>query len=71
MKMKMNPKKTDPTHAYDCRSCRFNWCCGPTCHCNFSGKLPEPPEAVKQEVDSSLVQIGLAPQFYGIGAQRR
>ena len=60
-----------PRWQYDCTRCKFSWCCGPACHCNYMHKLPDPPRKRQNEVDTALVQLGYAPQFHGKGAQRR
>lgn len=28
-----------PRYQFDCKRCKFNWCCGPKCACNLS-KIP-------------------------------
>lgn len=61
----------NPRYAYDCENCKFTWCCGPTCHCTYTNKLPEPPRDRQDYVDQQLVQCGLSPQFHGKDAQRR
>lgn len=61
----------NPSCQYDCKHCKFFWCCGPTCHCTYMNKLPDPPRERQDEVDAALVKIGYAPQFRGKGAQRR
>lgn len=63
-------KEHNPRWKYDCGNCKFNWCCGPTCHCGLH-RLPEPPRERQDEVDAALVKIWYAPQFHGPGAQRR
>lgn len=25
-----------PRWPYDCKNCKFSWCCGPLCHCNYT-----------------------------------
>lgn len=35
------PKKHNPKHKYDCKNCKFNWCCGFKCSCKL--QLPEAP----------------------------
>ena len=28
--------KHAPRWPYDCKNCKFNWCCGPTCSCHYT-----------------------------------
>ena len=64
-----------PRYQYDCKNCKFSWCCGPECSCNLfhyaRDRYPDPPRKRQDEVDARLVQLGYAPQFRGKGAQRR
>ena len=63
-----------PRYQYDCKNCKFSWCCGPDCSCNLRRSVhnyPDPPRKRQDEVDARLVQLGYAPQFRGKGAQRR
>lgn len=60
-----------PRYQYDCKNCKFSWCCGPTCSCSLKHRFSDPPRKRQDEVDAALVQIGYAPQFRGKGAQRR
>jgi len=54
-----------PKYEYDCKSCRFNWCCGPTCHCHLRNQLPVPPKERKLEVNATLLSKGFEPEFIG------
>lgn len=62
-----------PSYQYDCKNCKFSWCCGPECSCSLyrCGRYPDPPLARQRQVDARLIQLGYAPQFKGKGAQRR
>lgn len=57
------PEEHAPRWQYDCTRCKFNWCCGYTCHCNYYHSLPEPPDVIQELVDSELLEAGLEPQF--------
>lgn len=28
-------------HRYDCKDCKFNWCCGPLCACHILTPAPK------------------------------
>lgn len=69
-KLQSDGSHHDPRWMYDCKHCKFNWCCGPTSSCHIRG-FSDPPEYRKHEVDAALARAGYFPQYYGIGAQRR
>lgn len=35
-------EKVEPKHKYDCKKCKFNWCCGFDTSCHL--RLPDAPE---------------------------
>ncbi len=55
-----------PRYQYDCVFCKFNWCCGAVCACNYKTKaplLPEPPIEVKRWVNNVRLRHGYDPEF--------
>jgi len=58
----MDKVKHNPKHYYDCKPCKFNWCCGYTCGCalKVTGKTyPQPPEHIKIAVIEARQAAGL------------
>ena len=47
----------NPQWKYDCTNCKFNWNCGPLCHCVLCG-YPDPPEDRRREVSEARVLNG-------------
>jgi len=51
-----------PRWSYDCKRCKFSWCCGATCACLYES-VGGTPRKRQDEVDAALVKLGMEPQF--------
>lgn len=47
-----------PLHQYDCKNCKFNWCCGYTCGC-VHWNLPLPPNEIQLQINEARLAAGL------------
>ena len=56
-------KKHRPEYQYHCERCKFSWCCGYVCSCNYKKALPDPPILVQKAVNEMLKRLWYVPQF--------
>ncbi len=53
----------NPMYAYDCKACKYNWCCGYRCTCTYRRSLPVPPPEIQAAVNAALIASGYQPEF--------
>ena len=63
----------NPRYAYDCKRCKYNWCCGFTCKCAIEAgnDYPMPPRSRQKEVNDALIEAGLEPEFLAANKRNR
>lgn len=47
-----------PKYRYDCKNCKFSWCCGIGCDCSLDkNKFGNPPKEIQIQHARELIRI--------------